>query len=90
MNELEPIYICNPEKNTKCSKSGCYTNPHPAYLDRSFCSSTRFPEFAMLDTDGNPIIDGGSNDFRLMTNEKYRTQIEEISKGHIVLRINRK
>ena len=89
MNKLNPVYICNPEKNTKCLKTDCYLNPRRVCPDRPVCCSTRFPAFAMRDTDGTPIIDGSRNDFCLMVNEKYREQIDEISKGHIVLRINR-
>jgi len=34
-----PIYMCDPEKNTKCKKTGCYING-------GGCRRTRHPEFA--------------------------------------------
>lgn len=45
------VYLCDPEKNTKCKKTSC------AYKDAAFpCHLTQEKEFARTDENGNPII----------------------------------
>ena len=39
-------YICEPEKNTKCSKTFC----------QEFCKATAFEEYAKRDEHGAPIV----------------------------------
>jgi hypothetical protein len=46
------LFRCNPNLNTKCSKTCCQT----------VCFDTKHPEFAELDDDGNPIVSYISED----------------------------
>lgn len=46
------LYICNPEKNTSCRKSGCVHNPNAIHKQ---CSCTTNPAFAKLDANGEPM-----------------------------------
>lgn len=39
-------YLCDPNKHTRCKKSSC----------QELCFDTTYKEFAVLDTDGNPIV----------------------------------
>jgi hypothetical protein len=44
------IYLCNPDLNTKCAKTGC------GYIrEDGPCFRTTNPEFAAVDEDGQPI-----------------------------------
>lgn len=52
MKQRVTLYLCNPEKHTECSKTGCVHNP---YASHPFCRSTKHPEFAKLDEHGMPI-----------------------------------
>ena len=42
------LYICDPGKNEKCTKEGCYLNGGP-------CVCTTLLENAKTDENGNPI-----------------------------------
>ena len=42
------IYICDPEKNTGCTKEGCQVY--------HCCCCTIEPEFAKTDKNGDPIV----------------------------------
>lgn len=48
-----PIYMCDPEKNTKCQKRGCY-------IYGGGCRRTRHPEFAKEVTEEKSGCDGDS------------------------------
>ena len=48
-----PIYMCDPEKNTKCQKRGCY-------IYGGGCRRTRNPEFAKEEPEEKPGCDGDS------------------------------
>lgn len=56
------VYLCNPELNTKCSKTGCgYTH------EDGPCFRTSNPEFAEIGDDGQPIeaTDGNVRDWKI-------------------------
>lgn len=42
------LYICDPSKNTECSKAGCLMG---------WCKSTSYPQYAKLNDNGEPIFD---------------------------------
>lgn len=44
------IYVCDPERATKCSKEGCW------YLQDGPCRCTSKKENAKRDVDGKPVI----------------------------------
>ena len=44
--KIYQVYVCDPDKNTKCSKSHC----------QSLCKSTAFKEYATRDENGAPIV----------------------------------
>ena len=50
---MKVLYKCDPEKNKKCRKSMCYTNPNGL---KNPCRATRNPDYAVLDENGRPII----------------------------------
>lgn len=52
MKQRVTLYLCDPDKNTACSKTGCVHNPLAKY---PCCRATKHPEFAKLDEDGDPI-----------------------------------
>lgn len=39
-------YLCDPDKNTSCRKTACQEE----------CFYTTYPKYAVLDTEGNPIV----------------------------------
>lgn len=43
-----PAYICDPEKNTLCTKEGC--------MIFNFCRCTTHKEFAKTGENGKPIV----------------------------------
>lgn len=50
--ELLNLYLCDPVKNTECSKSGCKYNPFAKYRN---CMATSKRKFARQDECGRPI-----------------------------------
>lgn len=44
--KINQVYLCDPDKNTKCSKTFC----------KEFCKATAFEEYAKRDENGAPII----------------------------------
>lgn len=47
MDEKKPrLYLCAPEKNRDCRKTGCY------YTGKGRCYLTKNPAFAVLDENG--------------------------------------
>lgn len=52
MKQRVTLYLCDPDKNTACSKTGCVHNPLAKY---PCCRATKHPEFAQRDEDGGPI-----------------------------------
>lgn len=48
MSEHKQLYVCDPDKNTKCRKTGCIIYGGP-------CRCTLNSEYAATDTNGNPI-----------------------------------
>ena len=52
MKQRVTLYLCDPEKNAGCSKTGCVHNPDAAYPT---CRATKYAEFAKLDEQGQPI-----------------------------------
>lgn len=46
------MYMCDPSKNTACSKRMCFENPER----KDPCRSTRDPKYAVLDENGKPIV----------------------------------
>lgn len=50
MSDYRPIYFCDPEKNTECSKTGCVINGGP-------CRRTANVNYAVRDKNGFPVED---------------------------------
>lgn len=50
--ERPTLYLCDPEKNTECRKTSCV---HKPVAVGPLCRTTKHPEFAKLDEDGDPI-----------------------------------
>lgn len=50
--ERKELFICDPEKNSACSKRGCVHNPNAEFHQ---CSCTTNPAFARLDNYGEPM-----------------------------------
>ena len=46
------LYKCDPEKNTKCKKKLCLLYTKGRYS----CKSTKHPEYAVKDENGEPIV----------------------------------
>lgn len=53
MKERKTVYLCDPEKNTGCPKTGCAYNPNAIQRE---CYSTINKEYARLDFAGNPVV----------------------------------
>ena len=50
-------YRCDPEKNTKCKKTGCaLTRGKGKKAGIYRCDATKDPECAMLNEEGRPIV----------------------------------
>lgn len=70
MIECELLYLCDPEKNTECSKTGCYHNPNAECEKKDGCKATSNKEYAKLTESGKPIVNtlicdlGTFSDFR--------------------------
>lgn len=47
------MYLCDPEKNTKCTKTHCIYNPDAKWRR---CDMTSDKEYARLDLKGQPCI----------------------------------
>lgn len=52
MRQRVTLYLCDPDKNRACSKTGCVYNPLAKY---PCCRATTHPEFAKLGESGEPI-----------------------------------
>lgn len=50
------LYVCNPHKNTECTKEMCYLNKNNGH-QRGLCFGTPKTEYAVLDLDGDPVVD---------------------------------
>ena len=46
---MNKLYICNPDRNTACSKTLCFERGGP-------CGITDRPEFAVRDLTGRPVV----------------------------------
>jgi len=57
-------YICEPEKNTKCSKTFC----------QEFCKATAYEEYAKRDENGAPIV---AKDFEIIPQIKINREVFE-------------
>lgn len=57
-------YICEPEKNTECSKTFC----------QEFCKATAFKEYAKRDENGAPIV---AKDFEIIPQIKINREVFE-------------
>lgn len=57
-------YICEPEKNTECSKTFC----------QEFCKATAFEEYAKRDENGAPIV---AKDFEIIPQIKINREVFE-------------
>ena len=57
-------YICEPEKNTECSKTFC----------QEFCKATAFEEYAKRDENGAPIV---AKDFDIIPKIKIHREVFE-------------
>ena len=57
--EKKTWYLCDPDKNTECRKTGCV---HNAAAIMKSCERTSHPEYAKLDEEGKPIIHSVSYD----------------------------
>lgn len=68
-------YICEPEKNTECSKTFC----------QEFCKLTAFEEFAKRDENGEPLIEYSEED----PAEEEETETITVSKGCLKTRTGR-
>lgn len=55
------FYVCDPARNTKCSKEGCW------YISKGPCRCTSKKKCAKLDADGKPVI---ATDIEI-TNEEW-------------------
>lgn len=51
--EEKIIYLCDPEKNTGCAKTGCAYNPNAILRE---CYNTTHKECARLDFAGKPVV----------------------------------
>lgn len=51
------MYVCNPHKNTECTKTGCYLNKNADPIRDGCCTATSKIEHALLDIGGNPVAD---------------------------------
>ncbi|MBR4212132.1 MAG: hypothetical protein IKR84_07085 [Oscillibacter sp.] len=69
-----PLYYCDPEKNTECSKETC------AYRDGEFpyCNLTTNPRYAHTNVDGEPLQAVGA--FETLSDE----EMERIKRGRIL------
>ena len=54
--EDEIFYLCDPDKNTVCRKTGCYLNALCRYKEGKRCRMTANPDFAKTDEKGEKII----------------------------------
>lgn len=45
------VYMCNPKKNTECSKTNCAYGGHGGP-----CLRTLNREYAVVDAEGNPVV----------------------------------
>jgi hypothetical protein len=57
-------YICEPEKNTECSKTFC----------QEYCKATAFEEYAKRDEHGAPIV---AKDFEIIPQIKINREVFE-------------
>lgn len=62
------LYKCDPEKNKKCAKTGCYIHGGP-------CSSTLNAKLAMTDENGKPIVNYDDLEERL---EKEQDRLNNV------------
>lgn len=52
----EIMYLCDPDKNTKCSKRICHKNALCKVRGDKRCKITRNPDFAVTDEKGEKVI----------------------------------
>lgn len=52
--DAKELYLCDPEKNKKCTKEMCY-------IHGELCSSTTDPHCAFTNANGEPIKEGSES-----------------------------
>ena len=50
------LYLCDPDKNTKCRKTACFLNASCEIRQENRCRLTWKPECAKLDANGEKIV----------------------------------
>ena len=54
--EQTTFYVCDPEKNKECKKTGCAHVTRRGKKTAGDCRATSNPEYAALDGEGKPIV----------------------------------
>lgn len=81
------MYVCDPHKNAECTKQGCYLNKNAGRF--RLCASTSKMEYALLDIDGDPVLDFRYIQFLLDFNEIEQEIAGKMAKENVVLRVVR-
>lgn len=81
------LYVCNPHKNTECTKKMCYLNKN---ADRfHLCESTSKIEHALLDIDGDPVVDFKYIDFVAGNDKAEWKKMKKQAGNNVALWIDR-
>lgn len=81
------MYVCDPHKNAECAKQGCYLNKNANRF--RLCASTSKMEYALLDIDGDPVLDFRYIQFLLDFNEIEQEIAEKLVNENVALRVAR-